>query len=714
MRLLSLELSGFKSFAKKTTISFDVPITAIVGPNGSGKSNVAEGLRFGLAEQSMKSMRGKRGEDLIFSGTASVPRGNRASVALSFDNRDRFFEHVDFDEVVLERVVFRDGTNDYLINGGKVRLKDVQELLARANVGETGHHIISQGEADRVLSAHPRERRAMIEEALGLRYYQYKKAEAEKKLEKTEENIREVASLRREIAPHLKFLASQVERAEKHGEMKRELITLYQTYFSHEKAYLRDERARIQKERQEPERLAAELRAFVETFRETAPETNEGDVRTLEEHLERARREEREILQEVAKFEGVLSALLGGSRGDSVTLPRKQIEDMVHHVKEVRSAAGSAESSTILRTMILDLVQTIETFFSRHTHSHGGSEEVRSVEKNITTLKEKLSSLQDEREKQEGEVRRVRESALRAHEDARAKDRELYEKKAKLAECEVVLARLSGEERALSERKNEFEREESEAAALVGHDAFSYPEHRGDVSLREQEVRQRDLERMKIRVEEFAGAGSDVLKEYEETKTRDAFLTKELEDLSSSERSLEELIQDLEAELNTIFTDGLVKINTSFNEYFEILFGGGSAKLTVTEIQSRGMDEEGEEVEEGIDISVTVPKKRVKGLTALSGGERALTSIALIFAMSSVNPPPFLILDETDAALDEANSRRYGDMIESLAKKSQLIVITHNRETMSRAGILYGVTMGNDGVSKLLSVKFEEAVAVAK
>jgi chromosome segregation protein len=98
----------------------------------------------------------------------------------------------------------------------------------------------------------------------------------------------------------------------------------------------------------------------------------------------------------------------------------------------------------------------------------------------------------------------------------------------------------------------------------------------------------------------------------------------------------------------------------------------------------------------------------------LSGGERALTSIALIFAMSQVNPPLFIILDETDAALDEANSRRYGDMITALSEKSQLILITHNRETMSRAGILYGVTMGSDGVSKLLSVKFEDALAVAK
>ena len=119
------------------------------------------------------------------------------------------------------------------------------------------------------------------------------------------------------------------------------------------------------------------------------------------------------------------------------------------------------------------------------------------------------------------------------------------------------------------------------------------------------------------------------------------------------------------------------------------------------------------EAETGIDISIRLPRKRISGLAMLSGGERALTSIALLFAMSQVNPPPFLILDETDAALDEANSRRYGELIERLAKHSQLILITHNRETMKRAGVLYGVTMGSDGASKLLSVQFDEAAAAA-
>ena len=161
-----------------------------------------------------------------------------------------------------------------------------------------------------------------------------------------------------------------------------------------------------------------------------------------------------------------------------------------------------------------------------------------------------------------------------------------------------------------------------------------------------------------------------------------------------------------------------------------LMFDGGDASLEVIALEKKKNKEiiEGEEVfspllnpllnqeaaKEGIDINISLPRKKIKGLQMLSGGERALTSIALLFAMSQVNPPPFLILDETDAALDEANSRKYGDMIESLSKYSQLILITHNRETMSRAGIIYGITMGGDGMSKMLSIKFDEAEVYAK
>src|SRR3970282_1197202 len=171
MYLKSIELSGFKSFAKKNTFEFDSPISSIVGPNGSGKSNVAEAFRFVLGEQSIKSMRGKKGEDLIWNGSGDSPRANRASVKVVFDNLRKMFD-IDFPEVSIERVVHRDGANEYLINGSQVRLKDIIELLAKAHIGASGHHIISQSEADRIVSASPKERKAMIEDALGLKIYQ--------------------------------------------------------------------------------------------------------------------------------------------------------------------------------------------------------------------------------------------------------------------------------------------------------------------------------------------------------------------------------------------------------------------------------------------------------------------------------------------------------------------------------------------------------------
>src|SRR3990167_608443 len=184
LSLKSIELSGFKSFGKKTELLFTSPIASIVGPNGSGKSNVAEAFRFVLGEQSIKSMRSKKGEDLIWGGSPALTRANRASVKVTFDNSKHMLD-LDFKEVVVERVVYRDGQNEYLLNGTQVRLKDVIRLLAGANIGGSGYQIISQGEADRILNASPRERREMVEDALGLKLYQHKKAESERKITET-------------------------------------------------------------------------------------------------------------------------------------------------------------------------------------------------------------------------------------------------------------------------------------------------------------------------------------------------------------------------------------------------------------------------------------------------------------------------------------------------------------------------------------------------
>src|SRR3989344_5149097 len=247
MRLTRLEISGFKSFAKPTVLAFPVAVSAIVGPNGSGKSNVAEAIRWVLGEQSMKSLRGKRGEDLIFNGSPAVPRMGKAGVSLVFDNRDGAIP-LDFPEVKIERRIFRDGTSEYLLNDSVVRLKDVVELVARMGLGETKHNIIGQGEVDRWLLSSARDRKEILEESLGLKVYQLKKAEAERKLQSTENNMAQAEALIREIAPHIKFLKNQAEKAEARGTLEAELSHLEKVYFAKLLSDIEKEEAAIAKD----------------------------------------------------------------------------------------------------------------------------------------------------------------------------------------------------------------------------------------------------------------------------------------------------------------------------------------------------------------------------------------------------------------------------------------------------------------------------------
>lgn len=731
--LKRLEIAGFKSFARKTVLDFSSATTAIVGPNGSGKSNVAEAFRFALGEQSMKSMRGKKSEDLIWAGSHATARQNRAAVSIVFDNTPRkgvrVFPKLEFDEVAIERAVFRDGASEYAINGSKARLRDIQELLASANIGETGHHIISQGEADRILSAHPRERRAMLEDALGLKIFEFKKQEAERKLEKTEENMREVEAIRRELAPHIRFLQKQVEKLERAEELARELGELCRTYFAIEDAYLETEKQRLTTEKAEIEarleRASAAL-AELDTRSEASSEAirKAQDVRDAEVALDAAVSELSELSRVIGRLEGALEAARErSSKATDTPYVKVARDDFSVLFKEAEEANENA-SPDELRAQLIALKAAIRAFYDKFGRADENilAEEERNafkLENEHKALIERDAALRERVEKARSILQKAREAKVAFEETGREERHRLLEAAQQRAHEEAALERVKGRLNTLTLLAEELTREKAEVIPLAGRSALSYaplpalPEEERRV----QEERKRQLERLKIRVEEAGGSGEDVRSEYEETKKREEFLEKEVGDLAHSAEGLRSLIDELDTELQKTFAEGLAKVNASFSEFFSLMFGGGSAKLVLEEREAPEDDEEeitprNERL--GIDISVSLPKKRVQSLMQLSGGERALTSIALIFAMSQVNPPPFLILDETDAALDEANSRRYGDMIENLAKRSQLIVITHNRETMSRAGILYGVTMGSDGVSKLLSVKFEEAAAVAK
>ncbi len=756
--LKSLELSGFKSFGKKTALEFTSPVTAVVGPNGSGKSNIVEAIRFVLGEQSMKSLRGKAGTDLIFKGSKLLGSPSRAAVSITFDNRKKVFSfssgspiNIDYDEITISREVYADGANRYLINNSEVRLKDVVELLSSVHIGASGHHIISQGEADRILNSSSKDRRSMVEDALGLKVYQYKIRESERKLEKTQSNMKEVQSLRREIAPHITFLKKQVEKYERANEMREELRALYQEYFAKESSYIKNHTDGLKKRRHELEHEEKRCNDAIASYQAhlSAPKISkeENEIKELENTLVNIRRERDELGRKLGRLEGMLDALMRAheaprpEQSSRVMVSRADLDALIGEFEGTIENIFSVNDMSVVSAILKKIKIKLEDFRARVFENHKTVEaEVNKEE--LATLKESHNALLDELKKCEHkeketitEISKLQSFIKEESAEIREKERQYYELSAKKSEVVNSLSVLTLQEENLAKISSDFENELRESVVLVGGGVSGYKDDIGVEDRGAQDSLRKRIERIKIKLEDVGGGGgTDIMKEFKDTTERDQFLGRELDDLTESVNSLRTLIGDLKVTLDKEFKQGVEKINKEFQEFFSLMFGGGSAFLTVTVEHKRVKKgaEEGEEdeaaytessgepmdgeldFERGIEITVSLPKKKVKDLHMLSGGERSLTSIALLFAMSQVNPPPFLVLDETDAALDEANSRKYGNMLESLSKYSQLIVVTHNRETMSRAQVLYGITMGAEGASKLLSIKFDEAVQIAK
>jgi len=233
LRLKFLELHGYKTFAAKTNFEFAEGITAIVGPNGSGKSNIADSLRWVLGEQSYSLLRAKKTEDMIFAGSEQRPRAGMASAGVTFDNTDGWLP-LDFSEVALARRSYRDGRNEYLINGQHVRLKDINELLAQSGLSERTYTILGQGLVDASLALKADERRRLFEEAAGIGLYRTRREEALRRLETTKRNLDRVLDILAELEPHLKSLERQAARAQEYTRVQADLrVFLLEWYGFH-------------------------------------------------------------------------------------------------------------------------------------------------------------------------------------------------------------------------------------------------------------------------------------------------------------------------------------------------------------------------------------------------------------------------------------------------------------------------------------------------
>jgi len=732
MYLKRLELQGFKTFAQKTVLEFVLDksgrrgVTSVVGPNGSGKSNIADAIRWVMGEQSLKLLRGKKSEDVIFSGSDRKVRSGFAEVAMTLENDDQ--KEMDVAEICVTRRLYRDGNSEYEVNRKAARLQDVQLLLAQAGVGQRTYSVIGQGMVDHVLVSSPAERKEFFDEAFGLRPFQLKRQSAMNKIEASKENLAQTEMLLREIEPRLASLEKQAKRLQERGRIEEELQSLERSFYGsqwHEIARgLENVRRQLDAAQKEQETREAEARSMMkesEALEKEAP-VQEG-FQEIRKKLDALRVERGEIREKQLRLETKRAIAAVRAEKPWSPLPLSKIIESVdalhakHEELDQVLTASSPDWDRVrgivrdLRELSKGLVSKLQRPAPEPEKEQVGDPEIEkeflAIAGTLAILTESISSAEAELEAWNRREQEERKHVFALQHRLNQKQHEVQEAERRASLASVELARLeTRRDGFFTDLRQHAPQLETDLDALIGT-GVSNPVN-PDVGGR--------IQRLRSQLEWIGGIDPEVAKEHEETKTRHDFLSKQIEDLRAGISGLEIVIKELDDTIKTRGLTAFSTLNREFTRFFTKLFQGGEAQLIEVEPEPE-VDEQGNviEVEEGeakgfvgIEIQATPPGKRFKSIGLLSGGERALTSIALICAIMATNPSPFVVLDEVDAALDEANSRKFAEIVASLADKTQFIVVTHNRATMAQANVLYGVTMGQDGVSQLLSVKLED------
>jgi chromosome segregation protein len=441
LRLKSLELNGYKTFATRSLFEFGAPITAVVGPNGSGKSNIADALRWVLGEQSYGLLRGRKTEDMIFSGSETKPRAGMAGVTITFDNNEGWLP-IDFSEVAVTRRAYRDGQNEYLINNQKVRLKDVGELLAASGLSERTYTVIGQGLVDAALTLKSDERRRLFEEAAGIGLYRDRKDQSLRRLDATIRNLERVEDILSELKPRLRTLQKQAERADEFVQLRTNLrATLREWYgyhWNHAQAELHDLR-------------------------------QEADAR--EANLGATRQKQAELSQELTKLRGLSQDL------------RVQLNEWHRHLAELHAGREGASR---------DLAVADERERALLERRAALEEERKRVETELTGLRSRLQEAEQDSKRYEAEVseaqsqldesRQALQSRQGAHEERDAKTRALREN---LLQLQTHMANSRAQRENL---QRSLERNQAEAAELA------HTVEQIETDLQEQSARKVEIE----------------------------------------------------------------------------------------------------------------------------------------------------------------------------------------------------------------------------
>ncbi|MBN1697790.1 MAG: AAA family ATPase [Spirochaetales bacterium] len=927
MFLKSIEIFGFKSFPEKIKLNFPRGISALIGPNGCGKSNVVDSLKWVFGEQSTKTLRASRMEDIIFNGTETRKALNVAEVEVTMVNESGLLP-LDLPEISIRRRLFRSGESEYYVNNRLVKLKELKELFYDTGIGKSAYSIMEQGRIDQILSNKPEERRYVFEEAAGITKYKIRGQEAERKLEKTEENIRQAETILQEVKRSYDTLSVQAGKTEMYRKLRDEQFNLDIKLRLLKLRSLLEERdnrdksldEEIEKRRRFQEEIdglnasmeksidlvntmesklidhqktvyglniektnkesqikllkdrISELERKIEFDKSREAVCNE-KIKDLKEDGEKKRhalaeldKQIREIEKNIADFSRdiahfsekihindeeivqkendniraekeikVLNNALREITEDIVTQLDQRLKETGYSFREQKKSEESIDGiintlkiqlegkSSILadvgsfdeiktgdiervlkntHALLEDLKEKVAqlagyfqqykkaapSFIDEFLSPEGIITKKRDIDRKLTALHDTVSGnnkraqeiklenremgkkieeyrktlenlninkarMQTQKSGYENDIQRIlRDTAEQEH---LLKENQLAVKES-IKSLEVINATIvqrETEKRELEQKEQSLARElkdleqniSSKNSNLATNEKklkdkmnvlLSIQSRIEKVQMSVAEINveiknvydnfneqySRDLGDYESQIHEITGTQKELRdlitncrdeikkcgqvnlmapEEYQEVKERYDFLVSQIGDLKKAREDLNRITHEIRTESSELFLNTYNQVRKNFHMMFRRLFGGGRAELKLTDPDNV--------LESGIEIMVQPPGKNLESIELLSGGERSLTGVSLLFATYMVKPSPFCILDEIDAALDEENVNRFVGLLREFSNKSQFIIITHNKKTISGTEALFGITMEEAGVSKIITVRLKES-----
>jgi len=705
-------------------------MVAVVGPNGCGKSNVIDAVRWVLGELSAKNLRGESMSDVIFNGSDLRKPSGQCSIELLFDNSMGKLggEYSKYNEISIKRMMTREGQSHYSINNTRCRRKDVQEIFLGTGLGPRSYAIIEQGMVSKIVSAKPEEMRVYIEEAAGISKYKERRKETEQRIKKTKENLSRVKDIRDEIQRLINRLHNQAKAAEKYKKLQieeKELklnISILNTLSAKAKKdslsskisqlgnQVTVKSAEVNTHQVSIEQIKTEHASVLSAFEVAQKnfytigseiarhETNLQNINKAilgyEEGLSKAKDRYAEALDNESSIENLspkekamklLDAISEGLKdfgpsADAIRIKAADLRDLLTSILKITSA----QSKNITNEYLLRQNEISEQLAQAKGNKLKAETDLAALVEKSSTAESELNSIRQKQSVVDASIQDVENKKSIAALDLRSLEEKLNNLKLDLRTFEVNLDNAS---------------ETLKKAGISISDL-----NPGDFELMDLSDLESSLASTQSSIISLGAINLAAPDEIAEESKRIDELDSQLEDLHEALDKLQSAIKKIDAESKMKFDESFNAVNSKIQEIFPKLFGGGKAALQLID---------GDSLSSGITLAAQPPGKKNATISQLSGGEKAMTALSLVFALFELNPAPFCMLDEVDAPLDDINATRFVAMVEEMSDRVQFIFITHNKISMEKSDHLMGVTMQEAGVSRVVSVDVKEALKLA-